>query len=146
MYDSNSNYEMERTLIICGLLSIIIIILIVIFIIIYCICKKRRKKNKLNSSNIYIEDQSIKSNNINQNNNLFQSLPNNSSLGNSTKNITLPLSEIREENLTEQIHTIINSTSSSGSDSDRKKKRKKVVEKVIEVKKVIKIIKVIEVI
>ncbi len=133
--EQKQNTEMQKTLIICSIISMIIIIILVIAIIIYCICKNKREKNKLNNA-IFIEGQNVKNNNQN-NNKLFHSIPNNSSIGNNTLKTNFSLSEIKEKNLKEEIHNIIHSANSnSSSDGDRKKRKKKSGKKVIEVIKV----------
>ena len=122
--EQKQNTEMQKTLIICSIISMIIIIILVIAIIIYCICKNKREKNKLNNA-IFIEGQNVNNNNQN-NNKLFHSIPNNSSLGNNTPKTNFSLSEIKEKNLKEEIHNIIHSANSnSSSDGDRKKRKKK---------------------
>ena len=122
--EQKQNTEMQKTLIICSIISMTIIIILVIAIIIYCICKNKREKNKLNNA-IFIEGQNVKNNNQN-NNKLFHSIPNNSSLGNNTPKTNFSLSEIKEKNLKEEIHNIIHSANSnSSSDGDRKKRKKK---------------------
>ena len=122
--EQKQNTEMQKTLIICSIISMIIIIILVIAIIIYCICKNKREKNKLNNA-IFIEGQNVNNNNQN-NNKLFHSIPNNSSIGNNTPKTNFSLSEIKEKNLKEEIHNIIHSANSnSSSDGDRKKRKKK---------------------
>ena len=122
--EQKQNTEMQKTLIICSIISMTIIIILVIAIIIYCICKNKREKNKLNNA-IFIEGQNVNNNNQN-NNKLFHSIPNNSSLGNNTPKTNFSLSEIKEKNLKEEIHNIIHSANSnSSSDGDRKKRKKK---------------------
>ena len=123
----NSNYQLQKTILIFGMISISLIIIFLILIIIYCICKNRRESVNEKNHNILIEEQAIK-NNINQNNNnpqnKFKKIPNSSTIGSDNIRQNMSLSEIKEKNLKDEIHNIIHSANPNN-ESERKKKKKK---------------------
>ena len=57
------NEQIQKSILICGILSMIIIIILVISIIIYCICKNRRESKNAKNHNIFIEEKQQKKNN-----------------------------------------------------------------------------------
>ena len=119
----NNNYKLQKTILICGMISTSIIIILLVFIVIYCIIKSIKDRNKINNKNIFVESTSKNTNNENIQD--FKSVANSSTIGNESGNHNLSLSEIKEKNLKDVIHNIIHSANSnSNSDERRKRKRK----------------------
>ncbi|MBQ2139112.1 MAG: hypothetical protein II432_06860 [Erysipelotrichaceae bacterium] len=119
----NNNYKLQKTILICGMISTSIIIILLVFIVIYCIIKSIKDRNKINNKNIFVESTSKNTNNENIQD--FKSVANSSTIGNESGNHNLSLSEIKEKNLKDEIHNIIHSANSnSNSDERRKRKRK----------------------
>ena len=56
----NKNEQIQKSILICGILSMIIIIILVISIIIYCICKNRKENKNIANHNIFVEEQQQK--------------------------------------------------------------------------------------
>ena len=120
----NNNYKLQKTILICGMISTSIIIILLVFIVIYCIIKSIKDRNKINNKNIFVESTSKNTNNENIQD--FKSVANSSTIGNESGNHNLSLSEIKEKNLKDEIHNIIHSANSgSSSDGSRKKRKKK---------------------
>ena len=118
----NSNYQLQKTILIFGMISISLIIIFLILIIIYCIIKTLKDKNKLNPK-IIIDTPNSK-NNDNENTQYFKSVANSSTIGNENGQNN-SLSEIKEKNLKDEIHNIIHSSNSNSNSDERKKKKKK---------------------
>ncbi len=118
----NSNYQLQKTILIFGMISISLIIIFLILIIIYCIIKTLKDKNKLNPK-IIIDTPNSK-NNDNENTQDFKSVANSSTIGNENGQNN-SLSEIKEKNLKDEIHNIIHSSNSNSNSDERKKKKKK---------------------
>ena len=113
--------ELQKTILIFGMISMSLIIIFLILIIIYCIIKTLKDKNKLNPKIIIDSPNSKNNDNINTQD--FKSVANSSTIGNESGQNN-SLSEIKEKNLKDEIHNIIHS-SNVNTDSERKKKKKK---------------------
>ena len=118
----NSNYQLQKTILIFGMISMSLIIIFLILIIIYCIIKTLKDKNKLNPK-IIIDTPNSK-NNDNENTQDFKSVANSSTIGNENGQNN-SLSEIKEKNLKDEIHNIIHSSNSNSNSDERRKKKKK---------------------
>ena len=116
------NEQIQKSILICGILSMIIIIILVISIIIYCICKNRRESKNAKNHNIFIEEKQQKKNNTSPEK--FKPVSNSSTIGSDNVRQNMSMSEIKEKNLKHEIHNIIHS-SNVNTDSERKKKKKK---------------------
>ena len=118
----NSNYQLQKTILIFGMISMSLIIIFLILIIIYCIIKTLKDKNKLNPK-IIIDTPNSK-NNDNENTQDFKSVANSSTIGNESGQNN-SLSEIKEKNLKDEINNIIHSSNSNSNSDERRKKKKK---------------------
>ena len=101
----NKNEQIQKTILICGILSMIIIIILVISIIIYCICKNRRESKNVINHNIFVEEQQQKKHNTTPEK--FKPVSNSSTIGSDNVRQNMSMSEIKEKNLKDEIHNII---------------------------------------
>ena len=120
---TTENKEIPFYLIITSLISIGLVLIILILIIIYFVWKFLKRNQVINK--VLIEEQN--KNNINQQKQVFKSIPNSSLIGSDQNRQNMSLSEIKERNLKDEIHNIIHSKSfanKSFEGIEKKKKRK----------------------
>ena len=117
----NKTYDTKYALGIGIFLPVIIIVLLIILI---CYCVKRKKKSKMNSMNKNYDLNRInyKSSGIKQ---PYNKLQNTSGINVNMNANNMSMSEIKVQNLKDEIHNIITNSSGGSNSSGRRKRQKK---------------------